>query len=568
MKIKELDITAYGKLSDMNIVLNDGLNVVYGTNESGKSTLCSFIETMFYGFPERANSKDSPRAKYVPWGKDSASGSMTVEHNGEYITVFRQSGRSYKYDREQFYPENAGFKKLIPGHDAYKKSVFCGENGASLFGSNEEIDKKLINIASSGEENSSIQAAIKILSDKRKSLTSKSGRLSNLKAEAEKLNGEYLAASKMLKSTEENNLKIASLKKDYASLLSEYKALSSISHTDYTPLEAEVIEKKQLIDSLPSLSRTSPVMSRLVFPIFIFSIICSLSMFIIGFLTQPLLMAFSPLPFLFGLIYFSISHTRTKRKQKEFFKSAGCESLSDYNALLEKKKNLIEEYNSLLNEQTALVREQAIKNAERESNIKRLTDKLLSLQRETALLETENAKLHCRPLSEIESDLSYYNNLIRETELKVKALEKAAEYITSARLIVSRDFTPLINEKAQKYISLVAPKAGRSVSMKEDFSFFITDPSPQDISGYSTGYREEVYICYRLALSEILFPESFPVILDNPFASSDDFREKALIDLLLSISEHRQVILFTNRKNLYFNQINCNMVDITPKNDV
>ena len=39
MKIKKLSIASFGKIKDKTIFLGDGLNVVYGNNESGKSTI-------------------------------------------------------------------------------------------------------------------------------------------------------------------------------------------------------------------------------------------------------------------------------------------------------------------------------------------------------------------------------------------------------------------------------------------------------------------------------------------------------------------------------------------------
>ena len=43
MKIKKIYISAFGGLKDFTLELNDGLNVVYGNNEDGKSTVAAFI---------------------------------------------------------------------------------------------------------------------------------------------------------------------------------------------------------------------------------------------------------------------------------------------------------------------------------------------------------------------------------------------------------------------------------------------------------------------------------------------------------------------------------------------
>ena len=42
MKIKKLRINGYGKFTDKEITLEDGLNLIFGKNEAGKSTIHHF----------------------------------------------------------------------------------------------------------------------------------------------------------------------------------------------------------------------------------------------------------------------------------------------------------------------------------------------------------------------------------------------------------------------------------------------------------------------------------------------------------------------------------------------
>ena len=58
MFIKELNLKAFGKFVRKSIYLKDGLNLVYGNNEAGKSTVHSFIEMMFYGARDNKNKVD------------------------------------------------------------------------------------------------------------------------------------------------------------------------------------------------------------------------------------------------------------------------------------------------------------------------------------------------------------------------------------------------------------------------------------------------------------------------------------------------------------------------------
>ena len=49
MIIKQLNLDHFGKFHDREIHLEKGINIVYGANESGKSTVHSFIQCMLFG---------------------------------------------------------------------------------------------------------------------------------------------------------------------------------------------------------------------------------------------------------------------------------------------------------------------------------------------------------------------------------------------------------------------------------------------------------------------------------------------------------------------------------------
>lgn len=62
MKIDSLRIGGYGRLTQREIGLNEGVTVLFGRNEAGKSTTLQFIRAMLYGIPGRGN----PAERYEP----------------------------------------------------------------------------------------------------------------------------------------------------------------------------------------------------------------------------------------------------------------------------------------------------------------------------------------------------------------------------------------------------------------------------------------------------------------------------------------------------------------------
>ena len=54
MKIERIRIESFGRLSDFELNLSQGINILEGPNESGKSTIAAFIRFIFYGLSAKA----------------------------------------------------------------------------------------------------------------------------------------------------------------------------------------------------------------------------------------------------------------------------------------------------------------------------------------------------------------------------------------------------------------------------------------------------------------------------------------------------------------------------------
>lgn len=68
MQIKEVRVYNFGKLENRGFTFAPGINVIYGGNEAGKSTLCTFLTAMLFGMEKgRGRTTKDDYSRYEPW---------------------------------------------------------------------------------------------------------------------------------------------------------------------------------------------------------------------------------------------------------------------------------------------------------------------------------------------------------------------------------------------------------------------------------------------------------------------------------------------------------------------
>ena len=97
MEIQELYLKHYGKFENHRILLKPGINIIYGGNEAGKTTIHSFVRAMLFGL-NRGRGRAAKTDEYQirqPWDCPGAFlGSMKVRENGEVYRIDRCFDRS------------------------------------------------------------------------------------------------------------------------------------------------------------------------------------------------------------------------------------------------------------------------------------------------------------------------------------------------------------------------------------------------------------------------------------------------------------------------------------------
>ncbi len=90
MRFRRIHVEGYGNLRDHTITLTDGINLLVGPNEAGKSTLRDFVRALLYGFASRKGA-ESRRERREPIGGGPYGGwADIVTSEGEEIRLERR----------------------------------------------------------------------------------------------------------------------------------------------------------------------------------------------------------------------------------------------------------------------------------------------------------------------------------------------------------------------------------------------------------------------------------------------------------------------------------------------
>ncbi len=176
--IKKLELIHFGKFHDTVIDLKDGINTFCEANEWGKSTVTDFIIYMLYGFKKTAKKsitlEQNMLKKYLPWSDDSyIFGAMELEQDGRFVRVERKTLAS---GRTSLSVTDAGGNTLDiadPGTEIFGVDcetfmrTFLVRQTDIVFDGTDDIETALKNLVTTGDEQTSFDAALKVITDKK-----------------------------------------------------------------------------------------------------------------------------------------------------------------------------------------------------------------------------------------------------------------------------------------------------------------------------------------------------------------------------------------------------------------
>ena len=130
MIIKELNLKNFGKFSGQTFSFSDGLNVIYGANEAGKTTVYHAIGALLFGLEKQRGraARTDAYTTYQPWdNKTWYEGSMKFESGGKVFCL----------DRNFYHSEKS--VHLVCETDGEELSVEDGDLEVLLGDMNEEL---------------------------------------------------------------------------------------------------------------------------------------------------------------------------------------------------------------------------------------------------------------------------------------------------------------------------------------------------------------------------------------------------------------------------------------------
>ena len=481
MVITELYIRNFGKLSERHFYLRDGVQVISGENEYGKTTLHAFIRAMLFGLERgrgRAAAKDD-FSRYEPW-----------DDPGSYAGVMRFTcgGRSFRLERN--FARQTKQVSLVCEDDGEELSVEHGDLQMLLGGMTAELFDNTVSVgqlkAAPGQE----------LSDA----------LANYAANYYETGGGEYDLGKALKSLDEKKRAIRrELRDEEAAGETERKKLlqkSRYLEEDIRHLDAQYKEIEKTLRELPGPERTD-VYGKNRFIIGGIAAICTGVLLLLwslwsGHESGRDLSAVSVLTMLVPVLTAVAGVFLLAAGYAGKFRSHRNRSEAD-----EQRRWELERIRSELREKE--IRRENIREQYEESE---KSDRQLRLEEQ------------CRAL-----------------ELAVEELQKAAQ-VTAGSMERS------MSRRASEIFSAITDGKYRSLETDRQRGITVWDGERKIPAGrLSRGTVEQIYFCIRMAAAEILTEEPLPLILDDVFAFYDDKRLESVLKWLSG--QEKQVIIFT-----------------------
>ncbi len=620
MRFLELQIKGFGKFHDRSISFTDGINVVYGKNEAGKSTIHTFIRSMLFGLkPQRGKAaRKDLYSQYEPWENSGTyEGALRLEHEGHAYRIertFRKDKKELRIIDETLGREmeatDAFMNELLGGmtETAYNNTISIGQlKSATDSGMVAELKNYIANMNTSGNMALNITKASAFLKAQKKELESQ------LVPEAARsyttLLGEIKTIEKDISSPEyENQLPaFRKLRSDTRSEIEKKQAKKEemiqkaargrqLLEQNQFPDRGSIEQYEQQTEDIYAEYRASKaayerrpwrILTTLLLILAVALVAASIGIFYAGD-RIPLLTELGIPKIILGLAAdigailcgaaCQALLSRGKRLNKKmtlsgqalqeiFKRHIGDTELTD--TAMESFRARMAEFKRLcdVTEQSeaavqAISGEIAVLNA-------RQNDCSESIERQQKLQWELEKKLEL--LSNYKNQLESLRHTLAENQRisqELAAIDLAQETMNNLSMTIRGSFGLYLNKTASDLVAGITGGIYTSMSIDEDLNVFMnTKTKLVPIEQVSSGTMDQIYLALRLAAAQLIQDgkETMPLIFDDSFVLYDDERLRSALRWLAS-SYDGQMIIFTCHQReaqmLTANQIEYSLIRI------
>lgn len=590
MRLLELHIDGFGKFYDRTISFNDGINIIYGKNEAGKSTLHTFIRGMLFGI-ERGRgraAKNDLYTKYEPWENSGTyEGWLRLEKDGTIYRIerrFRKENKSLKIINETKGLEEeatpAFVSSLLDGltETMYNNTISIGQlKSATEDGMVTELKNYIANMNTTGNISLNITKATAFLRNQKRSLeaglipeasrefTSLLAEIRNVEAEIAGPEYENQLAAYQNMRTQVKGLidNTQTQKKDLDEKLANgKKVLSDNGFTDRASVDAMSSDAERLYSEYNTLNgecnkKSRKVLSGLTAVLGVAGLGAAATL---GYFNLTAYLPVCGAAATAAVIFFIIS-LFILQKDKECHRLFDNTS-SELGALLARhlgdsavSEDAMNAFRARMGEFSKL----CDMVTQSEAEIRKFLEDLSNLQTKQAGC-SEMIEKQQRTQWELEKKLEHLNNCKNKAKAlkrtlaendrihdEIVAIDLAQETMADLSSSIRDSFGLYLNKEASQYITGITGGIYDSMSIDENLNVFLnTKTKLVPLENVSSGTMDQVYLALRLAAAKLLqgSGSGFPLIFDDSFTQYDDERLKTALEWLAS-AYGDQIIIFT-----------------------
>ncbi len=550
MFFSKLLLKDFGKFNNKEIDLKPGLNLIYGANESGKSTVKEFIVGMLYGI-EKARGLKARLDDYElrkPLNGRGFSGKAYIKKDDKNYFVERSFLRHNR--RVKAMDINSGRELDLRNTNSlqgtlfeldkntYENTLCIGEHGAAPGRElATEMGNYLANLATTGSADIDKDKAISRLKDIKKKYDTKPyekkiEEISEELLEFENVDEELKSIrDKIAEVDQEFAMETARRKREARKLISTSSNFSEDgegsedeeSKTEGTN-KAIFLDADLIKDYKKELPLTDRVWVILLTGLFVIAVIAAM-VYILPF-ENSVRQLFIICTILFVIVTI-VEGMYSKGMLNGDIYTPTEEDFKKMIYELERKQETFEDVEIDM----SFAQEFADRKAE-------------FLVVERAILDKKERK------RQIEEELTVANEKVKELEKEIHIINLAINTINQVSAEIHGDLGFLINDNISDIVSKITDGKYKDVYMDEKLHVMVKDQdSYVGIEYLSAGTIEQIYLAVRLSVARVLCRDKMPLIIDDIFTAYDETRLVNTLDCLKTI-DTEQIILMTSNPHI------------------